>query len=249
MSDLSEEAVAEAAAHLAAARRGGPPLHRLPETCRPRTHRAAMAIQARVIAAEGGKVAGWKIGKSAKGPTCGAILASRVWQGPTAIPVPELVGFEAEIVFQIASPITAPLDAGSAVREVGAAFVGIELLHHDYVDFRKVSPLEIEADLGMNFGLVVGDRIADWQTRSLRTPLVRVVGDGALLFEREAAVLRDDPFEGLAWLANHLLDHGTRLEVGDYVATGTHVGLLPWQRGVAYEVRFEEMGEARFTGL
>ena len=62
---MSPQAIRDAVARLAEARRAGAPLAGLPASCRPQTLADGYAIQDAFVSAWGQPVAGWKVGATA----------------------------------------------------------------------------------------------------------------------------------------------------------------------------------------
>lgn len=257
------DAAARAAQLLCAVRAGAPRLAGLPAGLAPATLAEAYAIQAQVLARLGGRRGGWKATLFAPGEgICAPIPADALLAGPAAFTpataptrappgAQPALRVEPEVAFRLARDLP-PRAAGSgwSVAEVtaavGSAHAALELVSSRYADESAVSRLEQVADAYTNEALVIGPPCTAWQRLDLRTlPLSLALG-GRRIDTAQARHPLGDPFEPLAWIANHLSALGIGLAAGEVVTTGSWAGapaLAPGEEAVA---TFTGLGEVRF---
>ena len=95
----------EDAARLLCAARRGPPVHELPDSCRPQSDADAYQIQDAVVRQLGETIGGWKVGvaSAASAAFCAPIWMKMIRPSPAAYDARELrlIGIEAEIGFRL----------------------------------------------------------------------------------------------------------------------------------------------------
>ncbi|WP_158861893.1 2-oxo-hept-4-ene-1,7-dioate hydratase [Leifsonia sp. AG29] len=170
-------------------------------------------------------------------------LTSRVMQQATGITEPDYGAIFADMVYQTGAVIEH--DRFSNVRvEVELAFVldtpleGPHVTLFDVLDATSyvVPALEILSSRIELEGRTIVDTISDNAAmgamviggRPVAPDAVDLRWVGALLYRNEtieesgvAAAVLDHPANGVAWLANKLAAHGTRLEAGDTILAGS----------------------------
>lgn len=91
----------EEAARLLCAARHGPPVHELPQSCRPQSDADAYQIQDSVVRQLGETIGGWKVGaaSAASAAFCAPIWMKMIRQSPASYDAGELrlIGIEAEL--------------------------------------------------------------------------------------------------------------------------------------------------------
>ena len=224
----------------------------------------AYAVQFAVhdkLAAQGDKLAGWKVALTLpaqyqplklSGPVFAGIYQSGVRQSGAVFEPgwPLRPGIEPELVARIgrdAPKGSAPHTASSICAHIANLYCGMELVDNRYVDISKVSGPGRIADNVLQAACVTGTELGDWQ--KIDFPGLR---GRSLLDRRElaqgpgSAVMGAMPIS-LAWLANKLNEHGKMLQVGDLVLTGSvHPPAFLPGKGVA-RTEFDGLGGTEIT--
>ncbi|MEO7015855.1 MAG: 2-oxo-hept-4-ene-1,7-dioate hydratase [Leifsonia sp.] len=203
--------------------------------------------------AAGRKLIGHKIG-----------LTSKVMQQATGISEPDYGVIFDDAVFETGAVI--PFDAYSNVRvEVELAFVLGDALEgpgctlYDVLDATKyvVPALEILSSRIELAGRTIIDTIADNAAlgamvvggRPVAVDAVDLRWVSALLYRNEtieesgvAAAVLNHPASGVAWLANKLAQHGTRLEAGEIILAGSFTRPMWVNRGDTVHADYGTLG-------
>lgn len=237
---MGEAVERDIAARLAAARREGL-LIPLPEVGWPPADvAAAERIRELATVAMGEPVAGWKIGATSPeaqaiigcdGPFYGPMFASQMTgSGAVLAAPPGLLGIECEFAFRIAED--QPVGRGGWDRHTIAALVrschpALEIIARrtEGGGFPGFTPAV--ADFALNAGFVHGPAIEGWRDADLAGAEVLGFVDGAQTNAGFGRNVLGHPLEALAWLANALAERGGGLATGQWVSTGTCLGVVP----------------------
>lgn len=251
MSGTLEETIGKA---LAAARQSGA-VADAPEGWPPSGTGQAEAIQAAATREMGEPVAGWKIGATSTeaqrimgcdGPFCGPLFASRIFEDGATIPfMPGTLGVECEYAFRIAADQPAgksDYDAQSIVSLVGSCHPALEIIGRRFAADGFPSVEEAVADFAANVAFVHGPSIENWQQADLAGQEVRGLVDGRQTNAGFGSAVRGHPLNALAWLANALAGRGTGLRSGNWVSTGTCLGVVPVSAGAAVTGEYGSLG-------
>lgn len=261
---MATASIERAARILADARGTGTLLDELPPEARPATLAEGYAAQDAFRKLWGRKVAGWKIGATAKvlmdrfgvaEPFAGPFFADDVMASPArplAARFPHLC-IEAEIAFRFArtlAPRAAPYTRPEVLEAVGAALPAYELVGPRFSRVLFDAVPTVVADCALNQAMVLGAERADWRTLDLKGLAVRFTVDGKARAEGSGAAVMGDPLAVLEWTANHLSARGIPLEAGQVVSTGATCGLLFLQPGETGLADLGALGrvEIEFTG-
>ncbi|MDT9600543.1 2-keto-4-pentenoate hydratase [Sphingosinicella rhizophila] len=204
--------------------------------------------------AEGATIAGWKVGLTAKkmqsfcgvdSPIAGAILSSRVHCGPIELQLADFgrLGLEVELAVRLGRPL--PSDADLTRQSVEASLdricAAFEIVDDRDADYATLDACSIIADNSWNAGIVLGE------SRPLEgMPDLQNLG-ASLSMNGEAvghAITSDaggDPLEVVVWLERLLRSRGRRLEVGDWVMTGSIIATQFARRAQEYCFTIEEL--------
>jgi len=229
---------ARAARLLAEAHATGMKLEALPVRLRPKTQKAAYALQRAFVAALHIEPAGWKIGCTsaaarailkAKGPFAGRVLLPRCFASGATLPGSRYAmrGLEGEFAFVLAKdlkPRKRPYTRAEVLAAVSDLHPAVEIVDSRYADWGKVTLPEIVADLGANGALVVGPPAKGWRRRDLAKIGVTMRAGGRVVGRGRGGDALGDPVEALRWLANNPPSKAG-LRAGEIVSTGTCTGL------------------------
>ena len=242
LQDLAEEA-----ARLLCAARGGAPVHELPASCRPQSDADAYQIQDAVTRRLGHAIGGWKVG--AASPTtaafCAPIYISMIRSSPASYHAAELrlIGIEAELAFRLGRDLparTAPY--GHAEVAAGATLHPvIEVVDSRYADFRSLDRPSILADNFSNGGLVYGATVPNWEELDLHRTRIIVTEDGEPFADSSQGAARD-PISALVDFAN-LMRERDGIKAGTIVTTGSWTGMVFTRRGARIAADFGPLGQ------
>src|SRR5262249_25600419 len=118
------------------------------------------------------------------------------------------------------------------------AFAAIELLNSRYADTSKRSQLERVADCFVQGGVVRGEPRADWRSIDFSRQSVRLVIDGATVANNTGTHPTGDPIGSVVALVN-TLRHGTGVQAGQIMITGTWTGITSEKANSLVEVLFD----------
>jgi 2-keto-4-pentenoate hydratase len=243
--------IANAAALLVKARRGGLLLANLPADARPASVTDAHAIQDAVTEALGKPVGAFKAMAPANGEaTRGIIYADTVRSSPTRIPAVEVpqCGVEGEVafVFRRDLPARATPYSRDEVAAAVDACAAIEVVTSRYQNSDAVSNLEKLADSISNGAFVHAAPGADWRGLELGRLKVTLTVNGAPVLEQVGGHPTGDPLGVAVVLANMMREKGG-VRAGQFVTCGSCTGLRYLQPGDVCGVRFEGLGAAEVT--
>ncbi|HYI69509.1 MAG TPA: fumarylacetoacetate hydrolase family protein [Skermanella sp.] len=244
-----------AAASLLEARRTGTRLDALPEGSAPADTAAAYAIQDRVMVdlrSELGGTAGWKVGSkgTTDQPLC-APMPSGLFQGsPGSLRGADFKTriIEAEVAFHIAAdlpPIGRAYETEDLIDAIDYIVPAIEVVESRYVNFKALERMSVLADSLSNGGFIHGEPVHDWRGLDLENPVAALVVDGAVTLETKGGNPAGDLMRLVVWLANHVAGRTGGLRAGDFVTTGSFIGMQPVGPSADVEIRLSGVGNAR----
>jgi len=214
-------------------------------------------VQARAIARDGRRIAGWKVGKIpdhlvqafGNNRLAGPIFDDQVvdFDG-TAPEMPMFAeGFgagEAEYLLRIGSlpePGKASFTNEEAAAHVDEIRVGIEVASSPFPGINDHGPAVTVSDFGNNNGLVLGT-ILPRETHFLEWKVALTI-DGEVAGEASAATMLDGPFGAVRFLFELAAERGLPLAPGQWISTGAVTGVHSVRPGQRVEAIFD----GRFT--
>jgi 2-keto-4-pentenoate hydratase len=247
---MTDDRAARAAALLLEARRSGKGLGELPADCRPRNVAEAYAIQD-AVADRSGPVRAWKTGAPSPAAEASYAPIFTVVASPSRFPAAaqRLFGIEAEIAFRIAKDLPkrgAAYDRADILAAIASMHPAIELVDSRFSDWQKVDPLTKLADNQSNGALVYGAAVAEWRGLDLIRPPLAVRIDGATVAETSGNN-GGDPLRLLTALASHCAARTGGLRKGDFVTTGSLMGIVFAPPGAEVIADFGRLGEVRIA--
>ncbi len=225
------------------------------------------AIQERAIKLWDRPVIGWKIGrlapeKQAEHGTerlAGPIFAPmfKDYEG-TTVTLPVFTGgfaaVEAEFVFRVAhdtDPAKTEYSEEEALRLIDGLFAGIEMAGSPLATINKLGPTVVASDFGNNFGLILSERLAEFDSDSTVETLsadavqaykARTEIDGQVVGEGGLFTMPGGPLKAIAWLAGHLAGRGRPLTKGQLISSGATTGIHDIAAGQTSRVIFSLEG-------
>ncbi len=236
----------EEAARLLCTARHGPPVHDLPQSCKPQSDADAYQIQDAVVRQLGETIGGWKVGagSAASAAFCAPIYTGMIRQSPASYHARELrlIGIEAELAFRFARdlpPRAADYERAEVTRGASLHPV-IEVVDSRYADFRSLDRVSILADNFANGGLVYGAAVPNWEALELGQTRITVTEDGEPFADSAAGAPRD-PIAALVDFANLMNGRGGA-KAGTFVTTGSWTGMVFTKRGTRIVADFGPLG-------
>jgi 2-keto-4-pentenoate hydratase len=211
----------------------------------PLTAAAALAVQDRIVAASGKRVAGWKVATADGVPTYGAIFEEDCYASGSVLPAARypLRGIEGEVAFRLLRD----LPAGSALsREelvpLLAAFPAFEIVDTRFASYADTPAIDRLADRMANGGMVIGE--ATGAPADLSRLPVRLTRNGQVVVDRVGGHPRGDPLLPVLEFVNATRRTRT-LPAGQFITAGSFTGLEFGSAGEAWEVSFAGLGAVR----
>jgi 2-keto-4-pentenoate hydratase len=197
-------------------------------------------------------VGGWKVGrvgdslveKYGANRLAGPVFAHMIVQvadGEVA-QMPALEGFaavEAELMLRVGKIPPANADIASITDCIDEVRFGLEIASSPFPGINDHGPAVTISDFGNNFGLVLGPKIQDWQSRDLLNAPVELDVDGERIGTGKLANMLDGPFGAAAFLANLLTGRGIELTPGTWISTGAITGVHQIHPGQSAHARFD----------
>ncbi|MEG3182365.1 2-keto-4-pentenoate hydratase [Sphingomonas sp. LT1P40] len=216
----------------------------------------AYAIQDRALALASGDVVGWKVGKI--GPPldgelgtnrlAGPIFADSVCDATDGLAMPVFAeGFaaaEAEFLLRIArtpDPTKTSYTMEEAADLIDAVHVGLEIASSPFPGINAMGPLVTISDFGNNYGLVIGDAIANWHNVDFIDWPVSLTIDGVEAGAATAAQMLDGPIGAARFLFEALAARGIALKAGQWVSSGAVTGVHEVAPGAHVVAMFKDM--------
>lgn len=261
---MNPVAIRSAAAVLAAARRAGGALDRLPPELVPPTIPDAYRVQLelhRQLAPERGPRGGWKVGCTTPvmqaylgiaTPSAGTLYARTIALGEGTFTVGvNRLGVECELAARLGTDLMgAAAHDPVAVRDaVAAVMAAIEVVEDRYRDYTQLDAGTLVADDFFGVGCVLGPGRTDWQDLDLGAITATMTIDGAEVGHGVGRDILGDPMRALTWLAATAADLGEPLRAGHVVLLGSLVQTHWVAAGSDVLVRNDPLGEVRATFL
>ena len=203
--------------------------------------------------AAGRRLVGRKIGLTSKvmqqatgiaEPDYGAIFADMVYENGSVIEHAAFsnVRIEVELAFVLAAPLEGPdvtlFDVLGATEYVVPA---LEILS-SRIELEGRTIVDTISDNAAMGAMVVGGRPVAPDAVDLRWVSALLYRNETIEESGVAAAVLNHPASGVAWLANKLAAHGTRLEAGDVVLAGSFTRPMWVHRGDTVHADYRELG-------
>lgn len=170
-------------------------------------------------------------------PAYGGIVAKRIHSSPVTLKASDFLrlGLEFEVAVRIARDVPTKdggYDRDSIAEQVAACMTAFELIEDRDADYGDLDAASILTDRCWCGGVVLGPELNDWRSLDLEKAPAKLFWNDTLIDQGATGDSMGHPFEGLAWVANHLQSRGQALKAGDIVMTGS-----------ALKTRFPEVGD------
>ena len=259
---MTPSAIRAAAGVLAATRRAGTPLDRLPEDLVPPSIDDAYRVQLelhRQLLPEWGLRGGWKIGCTTPvmqaylgipSPSAGTLYARTITHGEGRFTTGNnRLGVECELAVRLGADLAdAAARDTTAVRDaVAAVMAAIEVVEDRYVDYTRLDAGTLVADDFFGAGCVLGPELTDWRGLDLGAVRATMTINGAEVGHGLGSDILGDPMRALTWLAVTAADLGAPLRAGEVVLLGSLVQTNWVTAGDRVVVRNDPLGKVRAT--
>ncbi|MFD0321077.1 2-keto-4-pentenoate hydratase [Lysobacter gummosus] len=225
----------------------------------PRSLDEGYRAQDRAIAQWGSEVAGWKVGRIPESweqrlgedRLVGPIFAEAVQHvadgqaGRFAVIERGFAAVEAEFVFELghdAPPGQLDFNHAQAAALVSALSIGIELAGSPMPMINALGPPVVVSDFGNNAGLIVGPRIAAWQSLADHELTCETFIDERSVGRGGAASIPGGLLAALAFALTRCARRGHPLKAGMYVTTGAATGIHDILAGQRSRISFGRWG-------
>lgn len=211
----------------------------------------AYAAQTAIVAALGGRIAGWKVGFGPDGaPAAAPLLHAGVvgTGGEVALPPDRGVLIEIEIAFRLRTDLPRrpgrPYTRGEIVDAVELALCGAEVLAPRAGMPSEGTPFpRFIADLQANCGYVVGNGSTGFRNLDLSACRTRIRVGRAQVHDAIGGHPQGDPWAPVLGWANAQCDGLGGLKAGQIVTTGSLHKPLPVDRPATIRASVEGVGE------
>ena len=253
---LSPDQIATIAAELAAADRSHGVIPRITARHPDATVEDSYAIQGvwrdQNLAA-GRRLVGRKIGLTSKAmqeatgitePDYGVMFDDTVYDSSAEIPVEKFsnVRIEVELAFSLKQPLEGPdCTLEDALNAIDYALPALEVLN-SHIELEGRTIVDTIADNAAYGAMVLGSVRKRPDEIDLRWIPALLYRNGEITETGVAAGVLDHPARGVAWLANKLAQHGSRLEAGEIVLAGSFTRPMWISRGDAVLADYGPMG-------
>ncbi len=222
------------------------------------------AVLDAIVAQMGVPVGGWKAALTIDAamkrmntdrPAVGPLFLPYIMASPKLLNLPSESsrGLECEFAFRMGGSLPSRQDPYTPEEVLGMAeslHPAIEVVDSRVADGAAHGAPAIIADHCGNAAFVHGDGTADWRSLDLASHKVVLTVNGEETVTGSGGEVLGDPRNSLVWLANFLRVQGKGLEAGDWVTTGSTMGVCSAPPGSTAVADFGTLGrvEVSFTG-
>lgn len=159
-----------------------------------------------------------------------------------------LLGGEAEFAFLIDRDIPdTDLTSAQITDYIAAAHVAVELIGRRSAGKGLPSLYAAIADFGGNAAFIRGPSITDWRGMDLAEVKVVAHTNGEETNAGDGGAVLGNPLNSLVWLHDNLRARGRSLQAGQWITTGTCLGVIQAVADSSVHVDFEGCGEVAYN--
>ncbi len=213
----------------------------------------AYKLQAMAAATYPSTQVGWKVGATNEGaqklfgcdaPFYGPMFEQEIMQPSADLPLRDgVLGGEAEFAFICGSDF--PTDKSLSVEDLPALIkschIAVEIVGRRTIGQGLPSLNCAVADFGAHVAFIPGPAIADWNSMDLARVEVKANTNGEETNSGTGAAVLGHPLNSLLWMHNELVKTGSGLKSGEWVSTGTCLGVIPAVAG-SVDIEFSGCG-------
>jgi len=159
--------------------------------------------------------------------------------------VPGVLGGEAEFAFHCGEDF--PADRTLSIEELPELLqnccIAVEIVGRRTDGDGLPSLHSAVADFAANVAFIEGSSIDNWKSINLADVVVTARTNGVQTNTGTGSVVLGHPLNSVLWLHDALREQGKRLQRGDWVSTGTCLGIIAATAGSTVKIEFEGCGE------
>jgi 2-keto-4-pentenoate hydratase len=158
------------------------------------------------------------------------------------------IAIEAELVIKTNQEILpGSVDTTKGVEHlVENIYAGIEIASSPVVDLNSYGPTAIIADIGNQYGMIVGSAIDDWQNK-LADMTTSVEINNEMINEAPTDGILNGPMAAFAFMIECCAQRGITLPAGSFCSSGAITGVHETLVGATSTVKFGDVSTMRFT--
>jgi len=195
----------------------------------------------------GSKPRAWKVGGSMAHPTAAPIADAHLVSSSFRLDSTSahtMIGIEAELAVRLCAPLEAGADAQSVRAAIDRVVPAIEICDVRAFGWPALSEHFLLADQQMNRCLILGNDGADKWHPALAEADASLMIHHDLVHQGKGCHPLGDPLALIPWLAQHAATfYPPGLTAGDWITTGTWLGLYEARQGDSVCVRFSGLGD------
>lgn len=181
-------------------------------------------------------------------PAYGAVFKEFIYTNHHEVNMDDYIrfGIEFEVCIKMASD--APLAETPYTKEtiapyIASAMPAFELIDDRDADYAHLDAASILTDRCWCNGIVLGEQIENWQAFDIGNLTSQVLVNGHINDEGNTRDALGHPLNSVAFVANHLAQHGTKLKAGDVIMTGSALKTQFPKSGDEIIYRIEGLGD------
>ena len=188
-------------------------------------------------------------------PACGPLFQPYIRPTPAHLNLPDesMRGIECEFAFRMGGtlpPRAEPYTTAETAAAVATLHPAIEVVDIRVKDGMAHGAGALIADFCANAGFVYGAGFDNWNDFDLASHEVTLSVEGEPVVTGFGREVLGDPRNSLTWVANFLSNRGKGLKAGEWVTTGSTMGIHPVPAGSEVSADFGALGtiDVKFTG-
>ncbi len=162
--------------------------------------------------------------------------------------LPGILGGEAEFAFYCGDDF--PTDTDLSVHDlpdlIQSCHIAVEIVGRRTMGEGLPTLHAAVADFGANVAFMDGPSIDNWNSIDLAAINVTAKTDGVQTNNGSGAAVLGNPLHSLLWSHNALRQQDLGLQRGDWVSTGTCLGVIAAVPASSIEIEFEGCGQMRY---
>lgn len=185
-------------------------------------------------------------------PAAGPLFQPYIMTSPQLLNLPAEagLGLECEFAFRMGGHLPTRNEAYTAEEVMAAAaslHPAIEVVDSRLADRAKHGAPAVIADHCGNAAFIHGEGTTDWRRLDLAGHKMALSVNGEHKVTGVGSEVLGDPRQSLVWMANFLRVRGKGLKAGDWVTTGSTMGICPAPPGSTATADFGALGQVEVS--
>jgi len=216
----------------------------------------AFAVQQAAVSAYPSKRIGYKIGATSPaaqamigcdGPFFAPMFERDVFSPDATLPRSDTwLAVECEFAFRMSATPASALHTDLA-ESIESCHPALEVIGRRTEGEGLSKLISSICDFGLNAAFCAGEAIKGWQVLDLGEAEVVGLVDGTETNRGQGSAVLGNPLNALGWLSEKLAEAGTPLAAGDWISTGTCLGIIPATPGATITGDYGELGRVSLT--